>query len=125
MTASSLSSAMSSLRSALERLPSSNSVKYSRMGRTPIQRVYVGFAANSDVCLSFLRSSAGYGEKVIGWRPPSIDLPTPLRPMASNDLRGRTTRLLADSEKTRDTVDNVACVQGLSLHLSTPFEGYH
>lgn len=123
MTASSLSSAMSLLTSALDRLPSSNSVKYSRLGRTPVQRVYVGFVANSDVCLSFLRC-ADYGEKVIDWRPPIV-LPTPLRPMASQDLRERTARLLADSEMTGDDVDNVACIQGLSLHLSTPFEGYH
>jgi hypothetical protein len=114
---------MGSLALALDRLPSSNSVKYSRLGRTPIQRVYVRFAANSDVCLSFLRRCADYGEKVIGWRLSSIDLPTPLRPMASHDLRERTTRLLA--EMTSGSVDNVGCIQGLSLHLSTPFGDYH
>jgi hypothetical protein len=105
---------MGLLTSALERLPSSNSFKYSQSGQPSIQRVYVAFAANSDLCLSFLRQCADYGEKVISWRLPPI---ASLRVMASHDLRERTIRLR--SEMRGVSGENAASVQGLSLCQST------
>ena len=119
----SLSSAMGSLTSALGRLTSSDSVKYSRLGRSSIQQVYVAFAANSDLCLSFLRRCANYGEKVIGSRIPSITPPSSSCVDAPHDLRERTMKLL--SEMTGVSVDNVASVQGLSSYPSTGFDSYH
>jgi hypothetical protein len=114
--ASTLSSAMGLLTSALERLSSSNSLKYSQSGRSSIQRVYVAFAANSDLCLSFLRQCVDYGEKVVSWRLPSI---ASLHVVASNDLRERTMRLR--SEMRNASGENATSVQGLSLHQPTRF----
>ena len=113
---------MGSLTSALDRLTLSDSIKYSRSGLSSVQRVYVSFAANSDLCHSFLRRCADYGEKVIGWRLPSTDLPTSSCVDAAHDLRERTMRFLA--EMTGISVDNVAGIQGLSSYQSTPFDGY-
>ena len=59
-----MSSAIGSLTSALDCLNSCKSLKYSQSGRSFIQPVYEAFAANSDMCLSFLRQCADYGEKV-------------------------------------------------------------
>jgi hypothetical protein len=103
---------MDSLKSALDRLLSSNSLKYLKSGSSSIQPAYVAFAANSDLCLSLLRSCADYGENVIGL--PSIVLPTSRRVIASHDLRERTTRLL--SEITDVSVENAVSVQGLSSY---------
>ena len=118
-----MSSAMKSLTSALEYVTSSNSLKYLRSdaGRSFMQRVYVAFAANSDLCFSFLQKCADYGGKAIGWPLPPIALPTSLRVMASHDLRERTMRLR--SEMTY--VENAASVQGLSSYQLTHFDGYH
>ena len=115
---------MGSLTSALDRLPLSDSVKYSREGLSSIRQVYVAFAANSDLCLSFLRRCADYGEKVICWRLPSTDLPTLPCVDTSHDLRERTIRVLA--EMTGISVDNVVTrsIQGPS-YQSTLFDGYH
>ena len=114
---------MGSLASALDRLPLSDSVKYSRSGLSSIRQVYVAFAANSDLCLSFLRRCANYREKVIGWHLPSTDLPTLSCVDAPHDLRERTMRFLA--EMTGISADNVASIQGLSSYQSTLFIGYH
>jgi hypothetical protein len=83
----------------------------------------VAFAANSGLCLSFLRRCADYGESVIGLRVPSIASPTSSCGDAPHDLRERTMKLL--SEMTGVSVDNVASVQGLSSYPSTPFDGDH
>jgi hypothetical protein len=118
---------MGSLTSALERLASSKSFKkyYSQsdLGRSSIQRVYLAFAANRDMCLSFLRQCADYGEEVIRWPLPSVALPTSLCMMASHDLRERIMRLR--SEMTRVSGENTASVQGLSSYQLTPFNCYH
>ncbi|KAN0113637.1 hypothetical protein V8E52_007563 [Russula decolorans] len=108
--ASSLSFAMSSVTSALERVPSTNSLKYLSSCQSSIQRVYLALRGNRDACLSFLRHCADYGEKVIGCRLSSTAFPTPFRVMASHDLRERTMRPL--SETTNVSVENAASVQG-------------
>ena len=82
----------------------------------------MAFAANSDLCLSFLRRCADYGEKVIGSRVPSITPPTSSCVDSPHDLRERTMRLL--SEMTGVSVDNVASVEGLSSYPPTTFDGY-
>ena len=114
---------MGSLTSALDRLPLSNSIKYSRSGLSSIRQIYVSFAANSDLCHSFLRRCADYGEKVIGRRLPSTDLPTLSCVNAPHNLRERTMKFLA--EMTGISVDNVPSIQGLSSYQLTPFDGYH
>jgi hypothetical protein len=108
---------MGSLTSALDRLCSTNSLKYLRSGRSFIQRVYVAFAANSDVCLTFLQQCADYAEKVFALCLPSIASPTPSRAGTLHNLRERTMRLR--SEMTGVSVENVASVQGLSLYNET------
>ena len=114
---------MGSLTIALDRLPSSDSVKYSRSGLSSIRQVYVAFAANNDLCLSFLRRCADYGEKVIGWRLPSTDLPTLSCADTPHDLREWTMRFLV--EMMGISADNVASIQGLSSYQSARFDGYH
>jgi hypothetical protein len=114
---------MCSLTSALKRFPSSTSLRYSQSGQSPTQRVYLASAANRDLCLSFLRRCADYGEKVIGCRLPSIASPTSFRVMASHDLRERTMRLR--SEMTGVSVENATLVQGLPSYLLTAFDCYH
>ena len=99
---------MSSVTSALERLPSTTSLKYLSSCQSSIQRVYLALRGNRDLCLSFLRRCADYGEKVIGCRLSFTALPTPFRVMASHDLRERTIRLL--SEATDVSVENAAGV---------------
>ncbi len=116
--ASSLSSAMSSVTSALERLPSTNSLKYLSSCQSSIQRVYLALRGNRDLCLSFLRRCADYGEMVIGWCITFTALPASFRMMASHDLRERIMRLT--SETTDVSVENVASVQGLSSYQPTP-----
>jgi hypothetical protein len=105
---------MGSLTSALERLLSSYSLKRLPSCRSFIQRVYVAFAANSDLCLSFLRRCVDYGEKVIGCRLPSIPLPAPFGVMATYDLRERTVGF--QSEMTGISAENAASVQGRSSY---------
>jgi hypothetical protein len=118
---------MGSLRSALDRLHSSNSIKYLQSGPLSIKPVYVAFAANSDLCLSFLRQCADYGEKVIAWCLPSIISPqvspTSSRAGVPLDLLDRAMRLR--SEITGVSVENDAGVQGLSLYESTSLGDYH
>ena len=103
---------MGSLTPALDRLTLSDSVKYSRSGLSSIRQIYVSFAANSDLCLSLLRRCADYGEKAIGWRLPSTNLPTLSCVDGPHDLREQTMKLLA--EMTEISVGNVAGIQGLS-----------
>ena len=96
--ASSLSHTMGFLEDALERMSSSASLRYSQSGWSSFQRVYVAFAGNSDICLSFLRRCADYGESVLAWRLDSIGSPTSSRMGASGsyDLRERTTELWSE-----------------------------
>ncbi len=84
---------MDSFTPALEHLTVSNSLKYSHLGTPSIERAYAAFAANSDLCLSFLRRCVDYGEKVIGWGLSSIPLPAPFRVMASHELWERPVKL--------------------------------
>ena len=119
--ASSLSSAMSSVTSALERLPSTNSLKYLPSCQSSIQQVYLALRGNRDLCLSFLRRCADYGEKVIGCRLSCTAMSIPFRVMASHDLRERAMRLL--SETTDVSAENAASVQGLSSYQLAP-DGY-
>jgi hypothetical protein len=111
---------MGLLTSALDRLTLNDSLKYSQSGRS-FERLYVAFAANSDVCLSFVRQCADYGEKVFSLCLDSIVSPTSSRAGVTDDLRERTMRL--QSETTSVSVENVASVQGLSCTVDT-FDGY-
>jgi hypothetical protein len=86
--------------------------------RPPFQGAYVAFARNSDLCLSFLRHCANYGEKVFTWCLHFDASPVPSRVGASHDLWERTARLL--SEATGISTENVASVKGLSSYQSTP-----
>lgn len=108
--ASSLSSAMSSVISALERLPSTNSLKYLSSCQSSVQRVYLALRANGDLCFSFLERCADYGEEVIGCHLSSTTLPTPFPVMASHGFRERSMRLVP--ETTDVPVENAASVQG-------------
>jgi hypothetical protein len=116
--ASSLSPTMGSLGDALERIFSSASVHYSQLSRSSLQRVYVAFAGNSDLCLSFLRHCADYGEKVTSWCLASTDSPT-CSPVGRADLRKRISEL--QSEETGVSAENAATgsTQGLSSYQST------
>jgi hypothetical protein len=119
--ASSLSPTVGALGEALERVCSSASWQHlplSSPGRSFFQRVYVTFAGNSDLCLSFLRLCVDYGEKVFTWYPSSITLPTSSREGVTHDLREQTTKLL--SEATSVPSENAPSVQGLSSYRSTP-----
>ena len=60
---------MSSSESFLE------SLRYSPLGRSSFRRVYIAFAANSDLCLSFLQHCADYAEKVMALHPTSVGSP--------------------------------------------------
>ena len=117
-----MSSAVGLLTSALDRLPSSKSVQYLRLGRSSIQRVYVAFAANSDLCLSFIQRCANYGEKVFACCSPSISLPASPHVGAPYDLRERTMRLL--SETKGFSAENAVFFQGTSLYKLSPFYGH-
>ena len=117
--ASSLTSASGSFGEALDRIFSSDSLQYSPpLSRSSFQRVYVAFAANSDMCLSFLRDCAHYGEKVFTWCLSLNASPISSRVGACHDLRERTARLL--SEATGISTENIASIKGLSLYESTP-----
>jgi hypothetical protein len=116
--ASSLSSTSGSFGEALERISSSTSLRYSPLSRSSFQRAYVAFAANSDLCLSFLRNCDDYGEKVFTWCLSFNASPMSSRVGAPHDLRERTARLL--SEATSISTEDVASVKGLSSYESTP-----
>lgn len=96
---------MGLLTSALDRLPSSNSVKYSQSSQSSIQQIYQAFAANSELCFE-------YWEKVVSWYLPSIASPTSCCVCSTHDFRDWTMRL--QSEMTRVSVENTAIIQGLS-----------
>jgi hypothetical protein len=74
----------------------------------------VAFAANSDLCLSFLQRCVDYGEKAIDCHLPSIPLPAPFRVMASYDLRERTVRF--HPQMAGISVENAANIQGESSY---------
>jgi len=110
--ASSLSSTSGLFGEALERISSSTSLRYSPLSRPSFQRAYVAFAANSDLCLSFLRHCADYGEKVFTWNPSFNASPVSSPVGAPHDLRERTARLLSASEVTAISTENVAGIKG-------------
>jgi hypothetical protein len=116
--ASALSSTSGSFGETLEHISSSASLRYSPLSRPSFQRVYVGFAANSDLCLSFLRRCIDYGEKVFmsrhSFNAPYISSQVGL----PHDVRERTARVL--SEATGISMANVASVKGLSSYEPTP-----
>ncbi len=107
-----------SLGDALDRIYSSASLQHSPMSKSPFQRAYVAFAANSDLCLSFLQSCDDYGKKVITWCLSHIASPTSSDVGAPHDLRERSTRLL--SEATGISAENVPNARGLSSFESMP-----
>jgi hypothetical protein len=79
----------------------------------------VAFAANSDLCFSFIRHCTDYGEKVFTWCLPSVVSPTSLRVMASRDLRERTVSLR--SEVMGLSLGNAAGIQA-SRSVLVPFD---
>lgn len=107
--ASSLSPTIGSLEEALERMSSSTSLKHSQLGRPLFQRVYVSFAANSGLCLSFLQHCTVYGEKMFAWCHFSVALLASPLGVPSN-LRERITGLR--SEVTDVSTENAASAQG-------------
>jgi hypothetical protein len=121
--ASSLSPTMGSLEDALERMSSSASLRYSQLGRSSFQRLYIAFAGNSDICLSFLRRCVDYGESVLAWRLVSIGSPTSSRVGASgsHDLPERTTELRSEvtgvSAKGLEGLEGLEGVGGVSALL--------
>src|SRR6266446_3315891 len=114
MIASSLSSTMNSITSVLERLPSSNSLKFLPSCQSSVQRVYLALRGNRDLCLSFIQRCADYAENVIGCRLSSLALPLSFRLTDLHNLRERTMR--PRSEVAGVSVENVASVQGLSSY---------
>ena len=125
--ASSLSSTMGSLEDAFERMLSSASLQYSQLGRSSFQRVYIAFAGNSDICLSFLRQCADYGESVLALRLASIGLPTSSRVCASHDLQERSTGLWSegtgDSARGLETLEGMGGRGALLRHSTHPAHG--
>lgn len=114
--ASSLSSTSSSFGEALERVSSCASLRPSNL--SSFQRVHVAFTASRDLCLSFLRDCANYGEKVLTWCLSFDTLPMTSRGDTPHDLRERTAKLL--SEAAGISTENVASVEGLFSYKSTP-----
>ena len=112
--ASSLSSASSSFGEALERIFSSDSLQYSPSSWPSFQRAYVAFAANSDLCLSFLQHCADYGENVFTWYLSFNPSARSARVGLSHELRERTARL--QSEATDISTGSVADIKGLSWY---------
>ena len=125
--ASSLSSAIGSLGEALELMDSSASLHYSQLGRSSFEHVYVAFAGNSGLCLSFLRNCADYGEKVLTWCFPSIASPMSSHAGAAYDIRERNTELWSEvigiSAKSIQIFENMggvgAPVRALGIHGPT------
>jgi hypothetical protein len=113
--ASSLLSTSGSFEKVLERISSSASLRYSPLSRSSFQRTYVSFAANSDLCLSFLRHCADYGEKVLTRRLSFNAPPISSRASAPHDLRERIAPKVTDI-----STENVAGVKGLSSYEPTP-----
>ena len=103
---------MSLNTSTLNRLHSSNSIKHLPLGPSSIKPIYVAFAANRDMCRSFLQNCVDYGEKVLVCRLPSITSSASSRAGTPRDFREQTKRLW--SELTGISVEKAACVQGLS-----------
>ena len=118
MIASSLSSTSGSFGEALEHISSSDSLRYSPWSRPSFQRAYVAFARNNDLCLSFLRHCADYGEKVFTWCLSLNASSISSRVGAPRDLRERVARIL--SEATGISTENVASIKGLFSYESTP-----
>ena len=117
--ASFLSSAIGCFGEALEHISSSASLRHLPSSRrSSYQQVYIAFAAHSDLCLSYLRRCADYGEKVFTWCLFFDASPISSRVGAPHDLQEWTTRLL--SEATGISTENVASVEGLSSYESTP-----
>jgi hypothetical protein len=114
---------MGSLTPALLSILSSNSFKYSVLGPSSIEKIYLAFKANRDICLSFLRQYVDYGEKVLACYPPSDASPPSSRVDSQHELQERTRRLL--SEVAGVSVENIGSIQGLFSYQLTPFDGYN
>jgi hypothetical protein len=114
--ASSLSPTIGSLEEALERMASSASLRFSRLGRPLFQRVYVAFAANSGLCLSFLQHCTDYGERMFAWCHFSVALLASPVGVPSN-LRERITGLRSEVTDVYYT-ENAASAQGLSSYIA-------
>ena len=107
-------------------MSSSASLKYSQLGQSYFQRVYVAFAGNSDICLSLLRHCADYGEKVFAWCFPSIASPTSSRVSAPCDIRERIAVVPSEVrgcsveglETIEDTGGVCALLRGFAAHPS-------
>jgi hypothetical protein len=111
----SLSSTIDSLGEALERISSSASLQYSELrGRSDFERVYIAFAGNSDMCLSFLCKCADYGEKAFAWCFPSIASPASTRVGTPYDVGERSMGLR--SEVTEGMGGVGALLRGLATH---------
>jgi hypothetical protein len=95
-------------------------MKYSLLGPSSIEGVYVEFAANSDLCLSLLRRCVDYGEKLLTLCLPSIASPPSSRVCT---IQERAMRLRP--EMTGVPVGNASSVQGLSSFQLTSFNGYY
>ena len=106
-----MSSAMSLNTLALNRLHLSNSIKHLPLGPSSIKPIYIAFAANRDMCRSFLQNCVDYGEKVLACCLPSIASSTSSR-VAPRDFWEQTKGLW--SEMTGISVEKAASVQGLS-----------
>jgi hypothetical protein len=115
--ASSLSSTSGSFGEALERISSSVSLRYSPLSLSSFQRVYVAFASNSDLCLSFLRHCADYGEKVFTWCLSFNASPISSWVGVPHGLRERTAGFLSGA--TGISMENVASTKGLSSYEPT------
>ena len=97
-------------------MSSCDSSRYLPLGRSSFQRVYVAFAANSDLCLSVLQHCADYGEKVVAWHPASVGSPASSRMGALHDLRERSvgrSNVTGVSEKTLETLEGAGSVGAL------------
>jgi hypothetical protein len=86
------------------------------MGRSSFQRVYIAFAGNSDICLSFLRNCADYGEKVSDCFLPSTGSPTSSR-------LGHRFEASVDSAKSLEALDVGDVHQGALLCRCHPTHG--
>ena len=93
-------------------MSSSASLRYSRLGRSSFQEVYVAFLGNCDLCLSFLWDCAGYGEKVFAWCHFAIRSPMSSQVGAPHDFLERITGLR--SEATNVSAENAGGAQGPS-----------
>ena len=104
-------------------MSSCESSRYLPLGGSSFQRVYIAFAGNSDLCLSFLRHCADYGEKVMAWHPASAGIPASSHMGAPHDLRERSvgrSDVTGVSAKTEalEGAGSVGAILGSRTHLT-------